>query len=73
MRWGSHVGLLVAGWYLITPPFVGGNINRRAPLSQWDEEAHFPSLGDCSDERDRYPLRSISRKPMKSKQNFATL
>jgi hypothetical protein len=42
----------VAGWYLITPPFVGGNIDKRAPVSQWDEEADFPSLGDCSDERD---------------------
>ena len=24
-----------------------------ASLSRWDEEAHFTSLGDCSDERDR--------------------
>src|SRR5258708_6690646 len=44
---------LVAGWWLITPPFVGGYIDKEAPLSLWDEEAHFPSLGDCSDERDR--------------------
>jgi hypothetical protein len=53
MRWCSHIGLLVAGWWLITPPFVGGYIDKEAPLSLWDEEAHFTSLGDCSDERDR--------------------
>src|SRR5450755_5087668 len=53
MRWCSNIGLLVAGWYLITPPFVGGNIDKRAALSQWDEEADFSSLSDCSDERDR--------------------
>ena len=53
MRSCSRIGILVAGWYLITPPFVGGNIDKKAPLSRWDEEADFTSLGDCSDERDR--------------------
>jgi hypothetical protein len=41
MRWRSPIGLLVAGWYLITPPFVGGNIDKRALLSQRDEEARL--------------------------------
>jgi hypothetical protein len=53
MRSCSRIGILVAGWYLITPRFVGGNIDKKAPLSRWDEEADFTSLGDCSDERDR--------------------
>jgi hypothetical protein len=59
MMWCSHIGLIVACWYLITPSFVGGNIDKRAPLSQRDEEADFSSLGDCSDERG-YQLQGLT-------------
>jgi hypothetical protein len=53
MKSRPSFGLLVVSWYLLTPPFVGGNPDIEAPLSQWDESAKFTSLNDCSDERDR--------------------
>src|SRR5580704_5955763 len=53
MKSCPSAGLLVVAWYLLTPPFQGGNPNLGAPLLQWDQSAIFTSLSDCTDERNR--------------------
>jgi hypothetical protein len=53
MKPWSSFGLIIVGWYLLTPPFVGGKPDIEAPLSRWNESAKFTSLSDCGEERDR--------------------
>jgi hypothetical protein len=57
--WSSAV-LFAVGWYLLMPPFVGGKPDIEAHLSHWDQAATFPSLNDCSDERDRQ-LKNVAQ------------
>jgi hypothetical protein len=42
------------------PLFVGGKPDIEAHLSHWDQAATFPSLNDCSDERDRQ-LKNVAQ------------
>jgi hypothetical protein len=44
---------LIAGWYLLMPPFAGGKPDINATLSRWDQAAKFENLSDCNEERDR--------------------
>jgi hypothetical protein len=52
MKSCPSTGLLVV-WYLLTPPFQGGNLNLATPLLQWDQSAPFSSMNDCKDDRNR--------------------
>jgi hypothetical protein len=40
--------LILAGWYLMTPPLqAGGRYDTAAPLSKWQVESGFSSGQDC--------------------------
>jgi hypothetical protein len=60
------LGTLLAGWLLLTPPYVkNGNFDSSAPLSSWMEAAEFTSLTQCEEYRHHVNPKDLSRNGQK--------
>jgi hypothetical protein len=53
--------LALVGWYLMTPPPKGREIDSTAPLSKWEAGAAFNSPDECNKARGEL-LEKVNRK-----------
>jgi hypothetical protein len=47
----SICGLLVVGWYLLSPPVAGTSFNPDAPLREWRHAGGYDTAAACEEER----------------------
>jgi len=58
--------LALAGWMLLTPPYVkNGDFDSTAPLSHWMEAAEFGSQAECEDYRHHVTAKDLARNGQK--------
>jgi hypothetical protein len=67
MNGAALTGALLAGWLLLTPPYVNksGTFDLKAPLSSWMEAAEFTSQAECENYRHHVNPRDLSRNGQK--------
>jgi hypothetical protein len=69
MRFGSVAGLVLAGWYLMTPPLVenGSAWDTQASLSKWRVMRAFDTAESCENYSRDFYAHSLAGQPVKQK------